>query len=244
MPEKISESISLVIPVKNERNLLESTVRRCIKTLSRDFTDFELILIDDGSTDGTGDMMDELAKHEERIHVLHNNINLNVGISVQCGMAVATKDFVVHNAVDLPLSVEDIARSIHHMKDCDILVLERKSYSGYTLWRWITSKVNRLLLRVMFGRNDIHDMNFTQIYRRDIMQKLFPIARSPAFTTPEMILRAQCLGLRVKSVMVDYQPRTVGKGAFGKPHDILWSLYDMLRFRLKVWKKLSRDSKT
>lgn len=238
---KNSESISLVLPVYNEKILLEPTVRRCIQGLSRDFEDFELILVDDGSTDGTGDVMDELAKSDDHIHVLHNIVNLSVGIAVQRGMVSATKDFVVHNAVDLPLSVEDIARFIKHVKDCDILVFERQSYAGYTLWRWITSKINRLLLRVLFGSNDIWDMNFTQIYRRNIIPEISPLAKSPAFTTPEMILRAKRLGLRVKSIDVDYQPRTTGKGAFGKPHDILWSMYDMLRFRLKVWKKLKRD---
>jgi glycosyltransferase involved in cell wall biosynthesis len=241
MPEKNYESISLVLPVKNERNLLEPTVRHCVQVLSRDFADFELILIDDGSTDGTDDIMDNLAKNDERIHVLHNFINLNVGISVQRGMAVATKDFIVHNAVDLPLSVEDIARFIYHIKECDMLVFERKSYAGYTVWRWIISKINRMFLRVLFGYGKIKDMNFTQIYRRNIIPAISPLARSPAFTTPEMILRANRLGLRVKSITVDYQPRTTGKGAFGKPHDILWSFYDMLRFRLKVWKKLKRD---
>jgi glycosyltransferase involved in cell wall biosynthesis len=238
MPEKSTESISLVLPVNNEKNLLESAVRHCIQVLSRDFADFELILVDDGSTDGTDHIMDELAKSNERIHVLHNIINLNVGIAVQRGMAISTKDYIVHNAVDLPLSVEDIARFIHLMKDCDILVFERKSYAGYTLWRWITSKINRIFLRILFGCGGVRDMNFTQIYRRNIIPRISPLAKSPAFTTPEMILRANRLGLRVKSIVIDYQPRKTGKGAFGKPHDILWSMYDMLRFRLKVWKNI------
>lgn len=241
MPNKISESISLILPVYNEINLLEPTVRRCIQALSRDFVDFELILVDDGSTDGTGEVMDKLAKGDERIHVLHNIINLNVGISVQRGMAIATKDFIVHDAVDLPLSVEDIAGCMQHVKDCDILVLERKSYAGYTLWRWITSKINRTLLRALFAYGDIRDMNFTQIYRRNIIPGILPLAKSPAFTTPEMLLRARRLGLHVKSIGSDYLPRTSGKGAFGRPHDIFWSMYDMFRFRLKVWKKLKRD---
>jgi undecaprenyl-phosphate 4-deoxy-4-formamido-L-arabinose transferase len=240
MQERISGSISLVIPVYNERDNIISTVRRCVQALSQDFTDFELILIDDGSTDGTGAVMDDLAESDERVHVLHNNVNLNVGISVQRGIAIATKNYIVHNAVDLSLPVEDIANFMHHMKDCDLLVLERKSYSGYTLWRLITSKINRLFLRVLFGYNDMSDMNFTQIYRLNIMSKILPLAKSPAFTTPEMILRARRLGLRVKSLIADYQPCTKSKGSFGKPHDILWSMYDMLRFRLKVWNTLKQ----
>lgn len=239
MTKKKSESISVILPVYNEINLVETAVNRCIQVLSRDFADFELILVDDGSTDGTGDIMKKLSKNDERIRVLHNIINLNVGISIQRAVAIATKDFIVHNAIDLPLATEDIAGLIKHIKDCDVLVLERKTYGGYTLWRWITSKINRILLQMFFGYRGIRDMNFTQIYRRNIIPKILPLAKSPAFTTPEMILRAKRMGLCIKSIAVDYHQRPAGKYALGKPYDILWSIFDMLRFRLKVWSKLS-----
>lgn len=237
MQGKIEESLSLVIPVFNERKLIEECVKRCAEVLSRHFKEFELILVDDGSTDGTGEIMDQSAINDDRIKVIHNIVNLNVGVSVQRGLATASKEFVVHNAVDLPLAVEDISGLMELARGCDVLVLERKSYAGYTLWRWVTSKVNRGLIRVLFGGN-IHDLNFTQIYRRDVISKVLPIARSPAFTTPEMIIRALRLGLRVKAIPVEYRPRTHGKGAFGRPHDMLWSLYDMLHFRMKVFGKL------
>lgn len=235
MAEKLSQSISLVIPVYNERDLTKPCLSRCIEVLSHDFKDFEIILIDDGSTDGTSDIMEEIAKGDDRIKILHNIINLNVGISIQRGIASANKDFVVHNAVDLPLAPEDIAKLILSAKDCDVFVLERKSYSGYTIWRRIASRINRILLRLLFPfiSIGIRDFNFTQIYRNNILVKIMPIARSPAFTTAEMILRAKYNGLRIKSTYVDYRPRTLGKSAFGKPHDVFWSLYDMLRFRIK-----------
>jgi glycosyltransferase involved in cell wall biosynthesis len=242
MFKKSLKSISLVLPVYNEKNLLEPAVRHCIKVLSQNFEDFELILVDDGSTDGTGEVMDKLAESDKRIHVLHNYINLNIGISVPRGMATATKDYITWNAVDLPLAIEDIAGLMQYINDCDVLVQERKTYSGYTLWRLITSKINRVLLRILFRCGDIRDMNFTQIYRREIINKIFPLSKSPAFFTPEMILRAKKIGLRVKSIDVEYHPRPVGQGAFGKPHDILWSMYDMFRFRFNVWGKLKKRS--
>lgn len=235
MQGKIEESLSLVIPVFNERKLIEECVKMCVEALSRHFKEFELILVDDGSTDGTGEIMDQSAKNDDRIKVIHNIVNLNVGVSVQRGLVSATKEFVVHNAVDLPLAVEDISDLIGYAREHDVLVLERKSYAGYTLWRWVTSKINRGLIRVLFGCK-IHDLNFTQIYRRDVIPRILPLAKSPAFTTPEMIIRALRLGLRVKTVPVEYRPRTHGKGAFGRPHDMLWSLYDMLRFRIRMYR--------
>ena len=130
-------------------------------------------------------------------------------------MAVASKEYLVHDAIDFPLAPEDIAGLMPMMEGCDVLVLERKTYAGYTLWRWVTSKLNRLLNRLFFGSASLRDMNFTQIYRTGIIPEILPVAKSPAFTTPEMIMRAGRLGLRVKSVEMDYRPRTFGSATTG-----------------------------
>jgi undecaprenyl-phosphate 4-deoxy-4-formamido-L-arabinose transferase len=145
----------------------------------------------------------------------------------------------VHNAVDLPLAPGDIAGLVRGMNGCDLLILQRSTYAGYMKWRIVTSLINRLLLKILFPRavKGMVDLNFTQIYRTEIIPRIIPLAKSPAFTTPEMIIRAKYLKLNVKTALVDYKPRLTGKGAFGKPHDILWSLYDMLRFRVKSWRK-------
>lgn len=236
--EKLSESISLIIPVYNEKKLIRPCLLRCLEALSRDFKDFEIILVDDGSTDETAEIIEEFRKSDERIKVTYNIINLNVGISIQRGLASANKDFVLHNAADLPLAPEDIAGLMPFLKEYDILVLERKSYSGYSMWRWIVSRINRALLHMLFPiiSRGIGDFNFTQIYRRNILPDIMPVAKSPAFSTPEIILRAKYNNLRIKSITVDYRPRTMGESAFGKPHDILWSLYDMVCFRFKYWR--------
>ena len=234
MSEKILTSLSLIVPVYNERDLIIPAVERYLKVLSNDFVDFEIIFVDDGSTDGSDKIIDELAEKNGHIKVLHNLINLNLGITIQRGMMVATKEFVIFDGIDLCLAPEDFAEIVSSLNDCDMLILERRSYPGCGVWRRITSMFNRLLLRILFGSR-IRDMNFTFIYRRDITSKILPLAKSPTFTHPEMILRAEHIGLRVKSIKVDYHPRTSGKGAFGKSHDILWTLYDMLRFRLKMW---------
>jgi hypothetical protein len=107
----------------------------------------------------------------------------------------------------------------------------------------VTSFLNRILLKILFpvACKSIFDLNYTQIYKTEIIPEIIPLAKSPAFTTPEMIIRAKCLKLKIKTIIIEYNPRISGKGAFGKPHDILWSLYDMFRFRIKLW---SNSSKT
>jgi undecaprenyl-phosphate 4-deoxy-4-formamido-L-arabinose transferase len=236
--EKILESLSIVIPVYNEKESVRNAVLKCIDILSKDFTDYEVILVDDGSTDGTEEIVKELSNQYPQIISIFNYVNLNQGISIQKGFMAASKEYIVHNAIDLPLAINRVSSLIADAKKCDLLVIERKHYEGYRVWRLTTSIVNRSLRRLLFPRlsRHIHDMNFTQIYNRNTINKIMPLAKSPAFTTPEMIYRAMMNGFNVKSVKMEYQPRSRGKGAFGKPHDILWSLYDMLRFRIKSFK--------
>ena len=230
-------SVSFVLFVHNEADLLVAAVERCLRALERAFADFELILIDDGSSDTTGEVMDALGERDERIVVLHNLVNLHIGISIQRGLVAARKDFVVYDGVDLPLAPEDVGDLVARMDDCDLLVLDRTSFAGYTRWRWFTSQMNRLLLRLFF-RCPYADMNYTQVFRRSIVSKILPIGRSPGFTAPEMILRARRLGLRVASTPVAYHARPVRTGSLGRPHDLLWPLYELLRFRFTVWKTL------
>ena len=232
-------SLCFVLFAYDEEGLVEGAVRRVLAALARDFPDFEVVLIDDGSRDRTGEVMDRLAREDRRIRVHHNLVNLNVGVSIQRGLAAATGEYVVYDGVDLPLAPEDVAGLVARMADCDVLVLERTSFAGYTRWRRITSRVNRLLLRILFGKV-FTDMNYSQIFRRSVVPKILPLGRSPAFTAPELILRALRLRLRVRSVPVAYHPRPVGTGSLGRPHDILWTLYDLFRFRLIVWPRLGR----
>jgi dolichol-phosphate mannosyltransferase len=238
---RTTPSVSFVLFVHNEADILGGAVERCRRALERDFPDFEIVLVDDGSSDGTGDLMDALAQHDPRIVVLHNIVNLHIGMSIQRGLLAARKEFVVYDGVDLPLAPEDVRGLIDQMADCDVLLLDRTSFAGYTRWRWFTSQANRFLLRLVF-RCRYHDLNYSQVFRRSIIRQILPIARSPGFTAPEMILRATRLGMRVRETEVAYHARPVRSGSLGKPHDLLWPLYELIRFRLTVWRKLRRSA--
>jgi glycosyltransferase involved in cell wall biosynthesis len=237
---KLQESVSFVLFVYNESALVGPAIRRITRALEKDFEDFELVLVDDGSSDDTGAIMKSLAAEDPRLLLVPNIVNLNIGISIQRGLAAATKEFTVYDGVDLPLAPEDVRSLVEQMHDCDVLLFDRKTFAGYTRWRWITSQINRMLLRGLFGVG-WRDMNYSQMFRTSILDHIRCTGKSPAFTAPELILRARALGYRIKSVAVDYHARELGSGSLGRPHDIIWSTYDLLRFRLAIWPELKRS---
>ena len=232
---KCRKSVSVIIPCFNEGKYVYEQIRYCLVCLSEAFENYEMILVDDGSFDETTKELERLKQDFQHVVVLHNHVNLNMGISVQRGMAVAQNEYITFNAVDLPFDPKKLRRLIEKMEDADVLVVQRREYLGTTNWRRFLSFINRGIMRICFPvvKSGIKDTNYVQIYRKKYIDKLLPFAKSPIFTWPEMIFRARYLGLRIKTVTTEYHPRVQRKGAFGKPNDILWGIYDMFRFRIK-----------
>jgi glycosyltransferase involved in cell wall biosynthesis len=237
MQEKSNIGLSLVIPIYNEEKLVEEALRNCITQLDKDFTNYEIIVVDDGSKDNTSAILKEKFSSQANIVFLPNYINLNQGISVQRGFAIAQKEFVVFNGIDLPLAISEIRTLLESIGDADLLVLERKMYAGATSWRLVTSNVNFFIRKMLFPilTKGLKDMNFTQIYRQNIIKTVLPLAKSPAFTTPEMIMRGKINGFKVETRTIEFHARKHGSGSLGKLHDILWTIYDMFRFRYLLW---------
>jgi glycosyltransferase involved in cell wall biosynthesis len=226
-------SLSLVMPAFNEEAGIVTAVRRARSALARFADDWEILVVDDGSTDRTGEIADRLAAEESGVRVLHNERNLNYGLSLRRGLSEARCTWILHDGVDLPLAPEDFELFRPHFAEADVIVASRPDRAAHPPWRRVTSYVNRTLVRVLFAPR-ARDLNFVQFYRRTFVQSLRPRSTSPAFLTPELILRAERTGARVVEVEATFRRREHGGGHFGRPKDILWTLGDMLRLRLRT----------
>jgi dolichol-phosphate mannosyltransferase len=228
-----SVSLSVIMPGLNEEASVEHAVERVVAALERSVDEFEIIVIDDGSTDRMGEIADQLAAADPRIRVVHNERNLNYGISLARGIATARCDWIVHEGMDLPLAPEDFVSFVSQFPEADVVVARRFDRSAHSPWRKLTSWTNNLLLRLLYRPRTV-DLNFVQFYRRDYAQATPIASTSPAFVTPELILRAEHTGRRVVEVDAEFQRREAGKAHFGRPKDIAWTLKDMLRLRART----------
>lgn len=231
--------VSVILAGYNEHDNIEKAMIQTYSALEENFEDFELLLIDDASKDDTLDRMIAYAQNKSNVKVFPNYINLNFGTSVLRGILAATGDIIIFNACDLPLSVDDMVTILKGFDEqTDLLVLQRTDYKT-TKWRSITSDINRLLLKILYPRltKGTPIMNYVQVFNRRCIKDIIPLARSPIFVWPEMIFRAKIKGLCVKNIAVKCNVEHIRKGAFGHPHDIIWGIYDMLRFKIKVWSR-------
>lgn len=230
--------VSYILAGYNEGEIIEGSIKKCLEMLERDFDDYELILVNDASKDSTGKVMETAAEQNKKVIYLENLVNLNFGTSVLRGIMAATKEYVVYNAIDLSFPLSDAKKVITKAQKYDVLVLERIAYKC-VFWRKITSIINRILLKILYPKlmKGTPVTNYVQVFRRDIVDSIIPFARSPIFVWPEMIFRAKLMGLRVGNVKNVPFVKKVRAGSFGKPHDIIWGIYEMLRFRIRCWKK-------
>jgi glycosyltransferase involved in cell wall biosynthesis len=227
----VRPEITVIYPAFNEEAALRSTIERSVEALRGQFKNFEILLIDDCSRDRTGLIADELAGQYPVVRVMHNLRNLGQGETAWGGLQAAKGDVVMHNAIDYPFDLHDLALLLPLLADADIVVATRRDRAGYSAYRTLLSAVNVWLLNLLFPLK-LSDYNFVQIYRRSVLERVKVKSRSTAFITPELLVRAHDQGFRIRSVEVEYHARTSGVATSGRPRVILTSLRDLLSFWL------------
>lgn len=231
-PARIA-SLALVLPVLNEQASLERALERCVAAMGQVADAFEILVVNDGSSDATGEIAERFAARDPHVRVLHNPRNVNYGVSLKRGIQAARSEWLFHDGADLPFAPEDLPLVIPHLAEHDVVVIRRRDRSAHSSWRRVTSLVNNGLLRLAF-RPRSSDLNFTQFYRRAVLDALPLRSTSPAFVTPELIIGAERAGFRVTEIGLEFRRREAGTAHFGRPKDILWTLRDMLRFRVRT----------
>lgn len=227
---------SLIIACYNEEESLEKTIKESVSVLKNLFKNFEIIIIDDDSFDKTFELATRLKKKFTSVKVIKNPINLGQGISFLIGLKEAKGDIVMQNGADRPFDIVDLKIILPLFPNNDIVVVERTNRFAYPFWRKLTSWGNNLLRLLFFG-SQFSDLNFVQIYKREVTKDIKVLSRSAAFTTQELVLRAKQKGYKITEVRLPYHKRVGGEAHHGKKRDILWAFIDMINFWLEYKKQ-------
>jgi dolichol-phosphate mannosyltransferase len=168
----IHRSISIVIPALNEDAVLEMVVRDIEKQVSASFADHEIILIDDGSTDKTGDIMERLAAEFPRIRAIRNPQNIGLGSSYQRGLAEARYNYLMMLCGDGGMPAASLPPIFAAVGSADIVapyVTNLKQIKSPV--RYLTSRTYTHLLNILFGQK-IKYYNGLPVHRVDLLRQL------------------------------------------------------------------------
>jgi len=211
----------------------EAYVRRAVDAArevleSAGVPDWEIVIVDDASTDGTPALADALARADARVRVVHNPVNRRLGGALRAGYAAATKDLVFYTDADLPVDLEELPRAVRLLEyqQADIVAAYRFDRTSEGLVRALYTFCYNHLIRTLFALR-VRDVNFAfKLFRRSVLEK-FTLTSESSFIDAEFLLRARKAGCPIIQIGLDYFPRTRGTSTLASVPVIFAILRDM-----------------
>lgn len=228
-------SVSVVFPMYNEEAYLERAVAAVHDALADVVPDYEVVIVNDASTDGTAALADALAGSDPRVRVVHNPANLRLGGALRAGYAAARKDLVFYTDADLPIDLRELPRAIRLLEyqQADVVAGYRFDRTSEGLLRAFYTFFYNHLIRTLFGLR-VRDVNFAfKLFRRSILER-FPLRSEGSFIDAEFLLRARRAGCATIQIGLDYFPRTRGRSTLATVPVIGHILWEMAR----SWREL------
>jgi glycosyltransferase involved in cell wall biosynthesis len=229
--------VSVVVPAYNEEENLSATVAQVARKLDELDTTFEIVIVNDGSTDRTREIAEKLAAADARIRLINHQRNLGPGSGVFTGIEAAEGDFVIFIPADLALDIDELYKYIDASRTCDLVVGIRSDRRDYSAFRKFVSHVNIGLIKLLFGMKE-RQFNYIHMYRRAMLNRINIESRG-VFITAEIMIKARDLGYRLQEVDITYVPRTSGRATCGSVKVIMETVRDLFRI---WWKRTFHKS--
>ena len=231
-PPRSPLAISVFYPCYNEEANVENTTMSALRTLERISSDFEVIIVNDGSKDRTGEIADRLAEEHPHVRAVHNNPNLGYGGALQRGFRESTKPWVFYTDGDGQFDFEELDVIVPLLERYDIV-------SAYRVDRKdpIIRKLNAfswtMLVNFVFGLwlRDI-DCAF-KIYPRKLFDEI-EMKSMGALIDAEILARAKRLGYTIGQVGVHHYPRTAGEQSGANLRVILRAFRELFALRKEI----------
>ena len=201
--------LSVFLPSHNEEPNVERVVRGYLAALPRFADDFEIIVVDDGSRDRTGEIADRLAAEDVHVRVVHHPVNRGYGGAVTSGIHAAKLPYVLLSDGDGQFDPNEVGKLTPFVPEYDV-VAGRRAHRADHLVRKLNGKAWTLLVRALLGVgiSDI-DCGF-KLFKRDYLNRI-ELRASGAMISTELMARLAGLGARVREVEVTHLPRLAGE---------------------------------
>ena len=227
-------SLSVFFPAYNDAPSLPSLVRKTFAVLERHVTDYEVIVVNDGSHDNTGEMLEQLRREfSPRMRVETHPHNRGYGGALRTGFAAATKEYVFYTDGDGQYDVSELPRLLELVGPRTGLVNGYKRERQDPAHRiWIGNIYNfcaRLLFRIRI--RDI-DCDY-RLIRRELLERIHLTSTSGTICV-ELVRKLELSGCEVAEIGVHHYPRLHGKSQFFRIRSLAVTFYQLLRLWVRL----------
>jgi len=229
-PSDRLKSLSFVFPMYNEIGNIERSVNGALSVGRQMAEELEIVIVDDASTDGCGELADQLAQKHPEVKVVHHEKNRKLGGAMKTGFRNASKDWVLYVDSDMPIKLEESLRAVPLALAGSDLVIGWRRNRNEGIKREILSFVYNRLIRYTFGLKVI-DVNFAfKMMRREVLQSV-PLYSEGSFIDAELLIEAKRQGFKIAEMGLDYYPRTAGVSTLASNSVILKIVSEMNAYR-------------
>ncbi len=232
MSPSLPPSISIVFPAYNEEENIEKTVALTKKLVESIFSEWEIIVVNDGSRDRTGDIINQLHKEDPRIIAVHHDGNKGYGKALTSGFSTACKDLIFFCDSDLQFDINELPTFLNWIPTHDIVMGYRAKRQD-PFHRLLNAKGWNILVRLILGLK-VRDIDCAfKLFRREVFDHI-TIESVGAMVNTEILVQAFGLGFQIKELPVTHFPREFGTQTGANLRVILKAFKELFRLRRKL----------
>src|SRR5262249_44723767 len=228
------KSLSVVFPAFNEEANIRAVVEDAYRTIPKLAPIFEIIVVNDGSKDRTGEVCDRLTEELSNLRVVHHSRNRGYGAALKSGINLARYDLIFFTDGDGQFDLKEVAALLEQADTCDIVAgyrARRQDPPHRLLFAWGWNILVRLVLGVR-----IHDIDCAfKVFNRRVFDRV-QINSVGAMVNTEIFAQVSRFGMTVKEVRVSHFPRRHGKPTGGNIAVIIKAFRELIKIRRKQHK--------
>lgn len=230
---KLSE-LSIFFPFWNEEDNVDLVISKAISVVGNITQNWEILMIDDGSSDKTLEKMKLLSKTDKRLITISHKTNRGYGAALKTGFENAKYEYIAFIDGDGQFDFSEISKLIEKIENSDIVIGYRKKRLDHP-FRHILMNLLKIWDYVLFGFkfNDI-DCGF-KLFKKEAVEKILPLKSEGAMITTEILAKAKKVHLKIAQVEVHHYPRIYGDQSGGNLRVILRAIKESLL----LWKELN-----
>lgn len=221
--------LSIVIPAFNEAANLPTTLPAVCDAARAQAHSFEVLVVDDGSTDDTARIAEEYGAAHPEVRLLRHGRNIGPGSGLRTGIREARGECVIFIPADVAIDLGQLHRYLDLARGgADVVVGLRSDRRDYSLYRRINSFGYIALVKLLYAMPQ-RQFNYVHLYRRSIFERI-EVESNGVFITAEILIKARDLGYAIAQVEIGYVPRVAGQATCGRPRIVARTAGELFRF--------------